>query len=273
MASGAGKGKPRMRILVQYCKVFLPLLVVVFAVILAVLAFWQITGPNFLMAYALSIAAALVVWLGPRLCGWVRHEVQGRMALAKHQFAAAEEHFRKGLAAAEHYPDDDPRLAILLDGLGQAVKGLGKYSEAESLARQALAINERAWGPDHYRTMVTVVNLANIYLDLARFDEAASLYRRALEQVERRYGPGHRDVGICLNNLGRVFSDRERYAEAESYFRRALEIMEARYRSTHFMVSFMSNNVGFVLAKQGKCDEAEPYAERAVRAFEGRRFA
>jgi tetratricopeptide (TPR) repeat protein len=259
-----------MRVLVNYLKVFAPLIRFAVLLPLAAAALWYAFTSEPLVGAGLLLVVMLAGFASDRAGAWFGHEAKGRKALAKHDFAVAEDEYRRGLDKAARFPDDDPRVAILLDGLGQAVKGLGDYTEAESLAQQALAINERAWGPDHYRTMVTVVNLANIYLELARYDDAALLYRRALERVESRSGPQHRDVAICLNNLGRVFSDRERLVEAETYYRRAYDIVAAKYKPTHFLVAFLSNNMGHVLIRLDRLDEAEPFAERAASTFEGR---
>jgi tetratricopeptide (TPR) repeat protein len=259
-----------MRVFISNIKVFLPLLFSLMPLLFGLESLRRIVTGELLVGAILIVISLLFLPLNTWLNGWIVHESKGRKALNKHDFAVAEDEYRRGLDKSRHFPDDDPRIGILLDGLGQALKGLGDYTEAESLAQQALAINERAWGPSHYRTMVTVVNLANIYLELARYDDAALLYRRALERVEGRYGPKHRDVAICLNNLGRVFSDRERLQDAETYYRRAYDIIAAKYRPTHFMVGFMSNNVGHVLIRLDRLDDAEPFAERAASLFGGR---
>jgi tetratricopeptide (TPR) repeat protein len=259
-----------MRALVSYVKVFAPLLLIVAPFVISILAIFRLFAGELLASGVLLAAAAGLLLISHLFNGWVTHEGKGRKALTKQEFAAAEEEYRRGLEKSRRFADNDPRVGILLDGLSQAVKGLGDFTEAESLAQKALAVNEAAWGLNHYRTMVTVVNLANIYLELARYDDAALLYRRALERVESRYGPEHRDVAICLNNLCRVFSDRERLEEAETYYRRAYDIIAAKFRPRHFMVGFMSNNLGHVLIRLDRLDEAEPLAEHAASVFEGR---
>lgn len=259
-----------MRVVVSYLKVFAPLIRFAVLLPLAAAALWYAFTSEPLVGAGLLVLVMLAGFASDRAGAWLAHEAKGRKALGKHDFAVAEEEYRRGLDKAARFPDDDPRVAMLLDGLGQALKGLGDYTEAESLAQQALAVNEAAWGPNHSCTMVTVVNLANIYLELARYDDAALLYRRALERVESRHGPKHRDVAICLNNLGRVFSDRERMEEAETYYRRASDIIAAKYRPRHFMTGFMSNNLGHVLIRLDRLDEAQPLAEHAASVFEGR---
>lgn len=257
-----------MQLLRSRLLVFLPLILAIGVLALSAIAVWTLFRNEWLPTLVCVAIILVLVGINKWCNGWLTHDTDGRKALAKHDYAAAADAFRIGLARG--YADDDPRRGMLLDGLGQAHKGLGDFTEAEAYGRQALAVNERAWGPDHYRTLATAVNLANIYLELAKFDEAAALYRQVHEQVERRYGPNHRDVAICLNNLGRVFSDREHHAAAEPYYRRALQIMQSRYRANHFFVAFMHNNLGFVLARLGRLDEAATHLEQALSVFGGK---
>ena len=56
----------------------------------------------------------------------------------------------------------------------------GKYSEAEPLCQRALAIDEKALGPNHPNVATNLNNLAELYRAQGKYSEAESLYQRAL---------------------------------------------------------------------------------------------
>src|SRR2546421_11238601 len=62
---------------------------------------------------------------------------------------------------------------------------LHEYSDAESMARRAIAIREQALGPNHPELEGAVKTLAQIYHLESRFAAAEPLYRRALAILEK----------------------------------------------------------------------------------------
>src|SRR6202521_4695264 len=77
----------------------------------------------------------------------------------------------------------------------------GKYAEATPLAERALAIREKALGPDHPDVAQSLNNLAELYDNQGRNGETEPLYKRALAIREKALGPDHPLVAQSLNNL------------------------------------------------------------------------
>ena len=77
---------------------------------------------------------------------------------------------------------------------------LGNHAEAERLYRRALAIKERAQGPDHPDVGMTLNNLAVCCTAQGRFVEAEAFYQRALAIFEATLGPDHPHVAACREN-------------------------------------------------------------------------
>jgi tetratricopeptide (TPR) repeat protein len=98
--------------------------------------------------------------------------------------------------------------------------------------RRALAIDEKAYGPDHPKVAMRLNNLAQLLQATNRLAEAEPLMRRALAIDEKSYGPDHPDVARDLNNLARLLQDTNRLAEAEPLMRRHLEIFLQFTRAT-----------------------------------------
>src|SRR5262245_45487860 len=55
----------------------------------------------------------------------------------------------------------------------------GNYAEAFKLAEQTLALAEKALGPEHPDTLLSVNNLAALYQAQGRYSEAEPLLKRA----------------------------------------------------------------------------------------------
>ena len=65
----------------------------------------------------------------------------------------------------------------------------GRFGEAIPLAKKALAIREKALGPEHPDTATSLNNLAALYWATGAYAQAEPLYKRALAIRERRWAP------------------------------------------------------------------------------------
>src|SRR5262245_47854217 len=67
----------------------------------------------------------------------------------------------------------------------------GKYADAVPLAQRALAIREKALGPDHPDVAQSLNTLATLYSKQGLYAETEPLYTRALAIREKLLGPDH----------------------------------------------------------------------------------
>jgi len=119
-------------------------------------------------------------------------------------------------------PDD----AIVLNYLEVSLTLAGYYAAAEPLSRRALAIDEKALGPDHPEVGTALGNLASLLQNKGDYAGAEPLFRRALDIYKKARGPDHPLVARDMNNLAGSLWHKGDYAGAERLFRRALEIGE-----------------------------------------------
>jgi len=63
--------------------------------------------------------------------------------------------------------------------------------ETEQLAQRALAIREKALGPEHPEMIGPLVTLGELQAEQGRFAQAEPLGRRALAIAEKALGSGH----------------------------------------------------------------------------------
>jgi tetratricopeptide (TPR) repeat protein len=73
----------------------------------------------------------------------------------------------------------------------------GKYDEAETMNRRALAERETALGPTHPSTLTSVFCLAALLEAQDNSEEAASSYERALSGYNKVLGSNHPTTIAC----------------------------------------------------------------------------
>src|SRR5205085_2129466 len=91
---------------------------------------------------------------------------------------------------------------------------------------RALAIQERAQGPDHPDVAIVASNLAIALFELGRLDEAVVLFERSLAIRERVFGRDHEQTAYAMHNLGVVDGARGRPEAAIARLEPALRVRE-----------------------------------------------
>ena len=152
--------------------------------------------------------------------------------------------------------------------LGSALRLEGRYDEAEPALRQALAVAEKSFGPNHPQVGTALNSLALLCKTTQRLAEAEMLLIRALAIEEPIFGPDHPNVAHVLNNLGQVFEKTNRFGEAELLFRRALAIDEQSYGPDHPEVAKRLDNLAHLLLATRRLGEAELLYRRALAILE-----
>ena len=143
-------------------------------------------------------------------------------------YAQAEKLLLAALQEAEKFGEQDPRLATSLNNLAVLYRAQGKYEQAEPLHQRALAIIEKALGPDHPDVANSLNNLAQLYRAQGKFTEADPLSQRALAIIEKALGPEHPNVAAVLENYAALLHKLNRDAEADKMEARAQAIRAKR---------------------------------------------
>ena len=138
------------------------------------------------------------------------------------------------------------------------------YADAEPLLQEALAIREKASGPDDPDVAASQNDLAGLYRELGRYGDAEPLYRRALAIKEKLLGHHNPALASSLNNLAAVLSTEGRYNDAEPLFRRALDLRKQAAPEDDPDVAKILNNLAQLYRLKGMPAEAERFAVRAL---------
>ena len=106
--------------------------------------------------------------------------------------------------------------------LGRVLREMGKYAEAETLLRQALARREKLLGETHDLTIANRFLLAKTLVPLGKYAEADAVLKRALDAQHRSGHRGSTEELRIINLLGLVQLQLGRHAEAEAMLKKAL---------------------------------------------------
>jgi tetratricopeptide (TPR) repeat protein len=150
-----------------------------------------------------------------------------------------------------------------LSNLGENYCILGKYDEAKPLFQQALALDEKAFGPNHVDVARDLHNLAGLYQAQRRYSEAEPLYKRCLSIRQRDYGPEHLLVAESLTNLARLYQDEGYAVKAEPLFKRVIAIYESSLGPNNPLLADALDSYSKLLRKERRTAEADRLDRRA----------
>ena len=118
-------------------------------------------------------------------------------------WAASGELLGHASAAAEHAGQQASAetTAALDDRLGWYLHTRGEFVRARQAHERALAIGERAYGPDHPSVATNVNNLGSVLRALGDLAGARAAFERALAIAKRFYASEHPKVRLYSSNL------------------------------------------------------------------------
>jgi tetratricopeptide (TPR) repeat protein len=199
---------------------------------------------------------------------------QGRLAMIhlgdhvndiEEDAAAAERLYRRGLELlTRHYGEGSIRL---LHGMNSLVGLLGSRgdTEAEAIARRALAISQSATGPEHPRVADQMHKLASALARLRRLAEAETLARESLALTIRAMGPGHPVVASSrLPLLAQIFEFQRRHAEADQTYEAAI----AKLATSGVLNGEVRRQYALVLLGRGDVARAEAQLLQSLSSLE-----
>jgi tetratricopeptide (TPR) repeat protein len=162
---------------------------------------------------------------------------------------------------------DRESRATLSHNLGGIEHARGRFARAEPHARRAVELRAAIHGAGHPAVAADEVALAAVLEGRGRFAEAARLYRRAIAVFRRRLGERGLEVGLALAGLGAAEQQRGRFTTARRAYHEALAIQEALLGGRHVDVAMTVNNLAVLERDDGHLDRAEALFRRASATF------
>ncbi len=155
-------------------------------------------------------------------------------------------------------------LSWLKTSLGCLLLEKSLYADAEPLLREALELDRRLFGVEHFEFAIGLKNLAYLLRSTDRFDEAEPLTRESLEIDRAWFGERHPVVATDLNYVGLILMDTGRQTESEEMLRQALLIDEESDGETRSAIARDLHNLALLLKSTGRTSEAEPLIRRSL---------
>lgn len=133
------------------------------------------------------------------------------IAIAHGEFERAEHLAGRANLLAGH---DPAQSAEALRALGAAYAGEQRFTEGESVLRQAVTLDRRTHGDDSLEAARSWAQLANLLLRAKRFDDALPPIEQALAIDQARLGPTHPLIADDLCDLGLIYAGLKRDKDA-----------------------------------------------------------
>jgi serine/threonine-protein kinase len=196
---------------------------------------------------------------------------QGRIAGLRGDFARARTTLEQTLALQERlHGKKHLHYAQALNDLASIEFSEGKYDQAETLLREALAIRDgllktapRSLYSPEYATNVNNLGLA--LFRRGKLDEAEKLFRRAIQLRKQIYLQPHLEQAQSMTNLGLLLDSRGKTAEALPYIRKALGIRLQILGENHMRIAEARNNLGMLQMSEEQFDAARTEFEAAFK--------
>jgi len=195
---------------------------------------------------------------------WEQHVDAGWKARIQRDDAEAERQFLAALEEAEKSGTEN-NLNMGLISLAQLYSGQHKYPEAELACQRALAVFEKALGPEHPYVADTLNRLAGLYRAQGKYSDAEPLYQRYVALLEKDSKRPPEFLPGVLQILADVYRAQGKYAQAEPLYQRAVAILEKDF-------GYVASNGGLVESllswarmyrEQGRYAETAPLSQRA----------
>ena len=116
--------------------------------------------------------------------------------------------------AREILPEPHPMTAFVLRNLAEALRASGDLPGSEEAYLEALAMNREALGEDHQETVITKVQLGQLYFGLRRYPDAELLFLSSYEVMARSPAVPEEDRLFVVDRLARLFEATGRPEEA-----------------------------------------------------------
>jgi serine/threonine-protein kinase len=167
-------------------------------------------------------------------------------------------------------PGHERVLSWLLTNRGLLKRQSGDFAGSLRFDEQALALKEKALGPNHPDVASSLANIDTTLSELGQYDRALSNNDRALAIDRRAYGDWHPAVARSLSNRGEALNALGRYSEARDAFQGALARWEDAYGPDHLYLAHALTGLGETDLATGRLEPAVASLERALRIREQR---
>ncbi len=140
----------------------------------------------------------------------------------------------------------------------RALKEEGKYTEALSIAENALVLFEQEYGKAHQYYGVCLEDIALIYRYMGQSDKALDYNNLSLDNIAGSLGKEHYEYGIRLNDKAGIYKDMGKYEKALPLHYAALDNAEKSIGRSHPIYGVYQNDLAALYYEMGLYEKALP---------------
>lgn len=141
-------------------------------------------------------------------------------------YEAALTHFSSaGEIATEVKFDDASQRIEILFSQANVLRALGRYEQSDALLREALALGEQSFGPDHPRLAGVLNSMGALARVTGQTDRAIEINERLVALMSLHYGDQYGGLQSARNNLALAYGNAGRAADEQRILR---EVIDAR---------------------------------------------
>lgn len=208
-------------------------------------------------AVALDAAKPLLAALGDReprlgllhaLQGAVLQRLQGQATASATALTALRPRFEA------LFGPGSPETIRLLTALGSARMEEAKFDESLALQQQALALTEKAVGPDHARSLIQRFGIAQTLRIADRRAESQVAHREAWEIARRALGDEHMTTIELGQGLANTMPADAKAVEGRALLETLLARAERRFGPDHATTHGLINSLALVVGDAGERD-------------------
>ena len=133
------------------------------------------------------------------------------------------------------YGDNDPKLVPSLEQVARVLEAASKYPDAEKFLARAIAIREKASGPDSAELTPDLSQLARVDVAKHNLPAAEGLYDRVLKIQLARFSPNSPELLPTLDALAALSLEQKK--DAEPLLKQTLSIREGNLGPNHVEVA------------------------------------
>ncbi|CAG0990276.1 eukaryotic-like serine/threonine-protein kinase [Phycisphaerales bacterium] len=158
---------------------------------------------------------------------------------------------------------DDPIPLGIRNNLAQTYARQGRDHESLAMQRVTVEGMRRTLGPTHEHTLGATMNLAAALANAGEVGEAERLFVSTHKDFLNVHGPNYPGTMLAATELAGFYSDMRKFAEAEKIYREVLEQRRSVLGPNHPETARTETNLGVMLKRVGKYSEAAPLLEAA----------
>jgi tetratricopeptide (TPR) repeat protein len=144
----------------------------------------------------------------------------------------------------------------------------GKYEHAKILLTQSIEVRRKIFSEDHLSIAVSLIKLAQLYLNTGELQKAKDVLARALSIREKAFGREDTKTAEVLTLLADLYVKTGDLSNAEVLYNRALSVFEAESATESISFAWLLYNLAQLYQEKGAYVRAEPLLQRALQILE-----